>query len=166
MPGGLVADVMGLGKTFMSVAAAMMCKLLTKQVVMGLPLSMLWVNGIEQWVNTAQNASLGLSVKDGSKTPYASIQPYRNMVAHVDLSDYIWSHVDWLVRLLLKICTSWGAAYREWQISGPRSCAATTLSLSFCTDLLGCKCQHNEKEWKWMTGSNQSMFDIHNCKNP
>jgi len=41
MPGALVADEMGLGKTFTSVAAAMICKLLTEKVVMGLPLSIL-----------------------------------------------------------------------------------------------------------------------------
>ena len=39
MPGALVADEMGLGKTFTSVAAAMLCKLVTEKVVMGLPLS-------------------------------------------------------------------------------------------------------------------------------
>jgi len=37
--GALVADEMGLGKTFTSVAAAMLCKLVTEKVVMGLPLS-------------------------------------------------------------------------------------------------------------------------------
>jgi len=41
MPGALVADEMGLGKTFTLVAAAMLCKLLTEKVVMGLPLSIL-----------------------------------------------------------------------------------------------------------------------------
>jgi len=35
MPGALVADEMGLGKTFTWVAAAMICKLLTEEVVMG-----------------------------------------------------------------------------------------------------------------------------------
>jgi len=44
MPGVLVADEMGLGKTFTSVAAAMICKLLTEKVVMGLPLLILWRN--------------------------------------------------------------------------------------------------------------------------
>ena len=39
MPGALVADEMGLGKTFTSVAAAMLCELVTEQVVIGLPLS-------------------------------------------------------------------------------------------------------------------------------
>jgi len=39
MPGALVADEMGLGKTFTSVAAAMLCKLVTEKVVRGLPLS-------------------------------------------------------------------------------------------------------------------------------
>jgi len=40
MPGALVADEMGLGKTITSAAAAIICKLLTETVVMGLPLSM------------------------------------------------------------------------------------------------------------------------------
>jgi hypothetical protein len=39
LPGALEADKMGLGKTFTSVAAAMLCKLVTENVVMGLPLS-------------------------------------------------------------------------------------------------------------------------------
>jgi len=41
MTGALVADEKGLGKTFTSVAAAMICKLLTEKVVMRLPLSSL-----------------------------------------------------------------------------------------------------------------------------
>jgi len=49
MPGTLVADEMGLGKTFTSVAAAMLCKLVTQNVVMGLPLSILWGNTLEEW---------------------------------------------------------------------------------------------------------------------
>jgi len=44
MAGALVADEMGLGKTFTSIAAAMLCKLVTEKVVMGLPLSILWGN--------------------------------------------------------------------------------------------------------------------------
>jgi hypothetical protein len=39
MPGALLADEMGLGKTFTLVGAAMICKLLTENVVMWLPLS-------------------------------------------------------------------------------------------------------------------------------
>ena len=60
MPGALVADEMGLGKTFTSVAAAMICKLLTKTVVMGLPLSILWVNALEKWLDLAQNDYPGI----------------------------------------------------------------------------------------------------------
>jgi len=48
MPAALVADEMGLGKTFTLVAAAMLCKLVTEKVVMGLPLSILWVNTLEE----------------------------------------------------------------------------------------------------------------------
>jgi hypothetical protein len=55
MPGALVVDEMGLGKTFTSVAAAMLCKLVTEKVVMGLPRSILWGNTLEEWVNLAQN---------------------------------------------------------------------------------------------------------------
>jgi SNF2 family DNA or RNA helicase len=55
MPGVLVADEMGFGKTFTSVTAAMKCKLLTEKVIMGLPLSILWGNTLEEWGNIAQN---------------------------------------------------------------------------------------------------------------
>jgi hypothetical protein len=44
MPGALVAEEMGFEKTFTSVAAATMYKLLTEKVVMGLPLSTWWGN--------------------------------------------------------------------------------------------------------------------------
>jgi len=54
-PRALVADEMGFGKTFTSVAAAMICKLMAEKVVMGLPLSILWGNTHEEWVDLAQN---------------------------------------------------------------------------------------------------------------
>jgi hypothetical protein len=38
MPGALVADKMGLGKTFSFIAAEMLCKSVNENVVMGLPL--------------------------------------------------------------------------------------------------------------------------------
>jgi len=60
MPGALVADNMGLGKTFTSVAAAMLCKLVTEKVVMGLPLSILWGNTLEEWVILAHNNFPGI----------------------------------------------------------------------------------------------------------
>jgi hypothetical protein len=43
-----VAEKMGLGKTFITVAAAMLCKFVTEQVVMGLPLSILWGTTLEE----------------------------------------------------------------------------------------------------------------------
>ena len=60
MPGALVADEMGLGKTFTSVAPAMLCKLVTETVVMGLPLSILWGNTLEEWVILAHNDFHGI----------------------------------------------------------------------------------------------------------
>jgi len=51
---------MGLGKTFTSVAAAMICKLLTEKVVMGLPLSILWGNTLDEWVDMVQNGFPGI----------------------------------------------------------------------------------------------------------
>jgi hypothetical protein len=41
MPGALVADEMGIGKTITLVAASLICKLVTEKVVMRLPLSIL-----------------------------------------------------------------------------------------------------------------------------
>ena len=60
MPGALVADEMGLGKTFTSVAAAMICQLLTENVVMGLRLSILWGNTLPEWVDMVQNDFPGI----------------------------------------------------------------------------------------------------------
>ena len=47
MPGALVADELGHGKTFTSVAAAMLCKSVTEKVVIWLPLSISWGNTLE-----------------------------------------------------------------------------------------------------------------------
>jgi len=55
-----VVDEMGLGKTFTSVAAAMICKLLTETVVMGLPLSTVGGNTLDEWENMAQNDFPGI----------------------------------------------------------------------------------------------------------
>jgi len=55
MPGVLVADKMGLGKTITPLAAAMICNLLTEKVVMGLLLSIVWENSLREWANIAQN---------------------------------------------------------------------------------------------------------------
>jgi len=60
MPGTLVADEMGLGMTFTSVAAAMLCKLVTEKVVMGLPLSISWGNTLEEWAILADNDFPGI----------------------------------------------------------------------------------------------------------
>jgi hypothetical protein len=60
MPGALVADEMGLRKTFTSVAAAMLCKLGTEKVVIGLPLSILWRNTFQEWVILAHNECPGI----------------------------------------------------------------------------------------------------------
>jgi len=51
---------MGLRKTFTSVAAPMICKLLTEKLVMGLPLLIFWGNTLEDWVNLAQNNIPGI----------------------------------------------------------------------------------------------------------
>jgi len=48
MSGALGADEMGHGKTCISVAAAILCKLVIEKVVMGLPLSISLGNTIEE----------------------------------------------------------------------------------------------------------------------
>ena len=55
-----MADEMGLGKTFTSVAAAMLCKLLTEKVVLVMPLSILWGNTFEEWVILTDNDFPGI----------------------------------------------------------------------------------------------------------
>jgi hypothetical protein len=60
IPGAPVADEMGVGKTFTSVAAAMLCTLVMETVVMGLPLSILWGNTLEEWVILADNNLPGI----------------------------------------------------------------------------------------------------------
>jgi len=42
-------------KNFTLVAAAMLCKLVNRKVVIGLPLSILWGNTVEEWVTLAHN---------------------------------------------------------------------------------------------------------------
>jgi len=46
---------MGHGKTFTSVAVTMLCKLVTENVVMGLPLWIVWRKTPEEWVIVVQN---------------------------------------------------------------------------------------------------------------
>jgi len=60
IPGALVGDEMGNGKTFTSVAVAMLCKLVTQKVVMGLPLSILCGNTLAEWVILAHNDFPGI----------------------------------------------------------------------------------------------------------
>jgi len=55
VPGVLVADGMNLGKTFTSVAAAIICTLLTEKVLGELLLTRLQGNTLEEWVKLAQN---------------------------------------------------------------------------------------------------------------
>jgi len=60
MRGAPVADEMGIGKTFTSVAVAMLCKFVTEKVVIGLPLSIVWGNTLEEWVILLLNDCPGI----------------------------------------------------------------------------------------------------------
>jgi hypothetical protein len=60
MTGALVADEMCLGKTLTSVAAAMLRKLVTEKVVIGLPLSILLGNTLGECVILAHNDIRGI----------------------------------------------------------------------------------------------------------
>ena len=55
-----MADEIGLGKTFTSVAGVMLWKLVNEKVVMVLPLSILWGNTLEEWVILADNGFPGI----------------------------------------------------------------------------------------------------------
>jgi len=69
MPGALVADEVGLGKTFTSVSAAMICTLLTEKVVMGLPVAILCGDTLDEWVNMAQNDFPGIINEERERYP-------------------------------------------------------------------------------------------------
>jgi hypothetical protein len=60
MPGAIVVDKMGLEKTFTSVAAMMICKLVTEYIVMRLTLPIMWGNTHEKWVIVAHNHFPGI----------------------------------------------------------------------------------------------------------
>jgi hypothetical protein len=64
MPEALVADELGLGKTFTLVADAMFCKLVTETIAMGFPLSILWRITLEEWVILVHNDFPGIVGKD------------------------------------------------------------------------------------------------------
>jgi hypothetical protein len=55
IPGALVVDAMGLGKTLTSVAAALRWKLATEKVEMGLPQLIFWGNTLAEWVKMVPN---------------------------------------------------------------------------------------------------------------
>jgi len=82
MPAALVADKMGLGNTITSVAAPMICKLLTEKIVMGLPLSNVWGNTLqrvgeystEQLSQYYRSRTEGVSV---AKTDVSALPPFR-----------------------------------------------------------------------------------------
>ena len=75
-----MADEMGLGKTFTLVAAAMICKLLTEKVVMGLPLSIVWGNTLDQWVNKVQNDIPGII---GEEREWYLLRRHNSMPRHL-----------------------------------------------------------------------------------
>jgi hypothetical protein len=75
MPGELVADEMGLGKTVTSVAVAMLCKLVTEKVVIGLPLSILWANTLHEWVILADNDFPSIVGEDREWYPLQILNP-------------------------------------------------------------------------------------------
>jgi hypothetical protein len=71
MPGLLVADEISIGTTFTSVAAARLCKVVTEKVVMGLPLSIIGGDTVEEWVMLAQNDFPGI---DGEAREWYPLQ--------------------------------------------------------------------------------------------
>jgi hypothetical protein len=60
IPGALALGEMGCENTFTWVAAAMLCKLVTEKIIMGLPLSIVWGNTHEECVILADNNFPGI----------------------------------------------------------------------------------------------------------
>jgi len=80
MPGALVVDEMDLRDTFTTFAAAMLCKLVTEKVVMGLPLSILRGNTLEEWVILMQDDFPGI---DSEEREWYSLQRLNSMPRHL-----------------------------------------------------------------------------------
>jgi hypothetical protein len=86
MPGAMVADEMGVGKTTALVAAAIICKLLTENIVMGLPLSILWENSLAEWVNMVQNDFPGIIGDERERYP---LRRYNSVPCHLIVTHQI-----------------------------------------------------------------------------
>ena len=69
MAAELVADEIDLGKTFTSVAAAMICKLLTEKVVLGVPMWIVWGNSHDKRVIMAPNDFPGIIGDERQRYP-------------------------------------------------------------------------------------------------
>jgi hypothetical protein len=80
MQGALVADEIGLGKTCTSVAAAIICKLLTEKVVIGLLLSILWENTHDERLDLGKNDFPGMI---GDKWEWYPLRRYNSMPCHL-----------------------------------------------------------------------------------
>jgi hypothetical protein len=78
MPGALVADEIGLRKTFTLFAAAMLWNLVTETVVMGLALFILWGNILEEWVILVHNDFPGIVGEEREWYPLQRL----NLVPH------------------------------------------------------------------------------------
>jgi len=75
MPDALVIDEIVLRKMMTSVAAVMICKLLTHKVVLRFPLSMLWGNTLYVCVNMTQNEYPSIIGKEQQWYPLHRLNP-------------------------------------------------------------------------------------------
>jgi len=66
--------------TFTSGAAAMLCKFVTEKVVIGLPLSILWENTLQEWVILAQNNFPGIV---GDEQEWYPLQRLNSVPCHL-----------------------------------------------------------------------------------
>jgi hypothetical protein len=84
MPGALAADEMGLGKTCTSVAVAMLCKLMTETVILGLPLPILSGNTLEEWVILADNDFPGIVDEEREWYPLQRLNSVPHHVVEIE----------------------------------------------------------------------------------
>jgi hypothetical protein len=90
LPGALVADEMGHGKTFTSDAMTMLCQLMTANVVIGLPLSILCGNTLDEWVVLAHSDFPGIVSEEREWYPLQRLNSVPRRLLEVQLIPPHW----------------------------------------------------------------------------
>jgi len=110
MPGALVADDMGIGKTFTAVVAALRCTLQTEMVVKWLSQSIWCGNTLEEWVSMAQKDNSGIIVEEWEWYP---LQRWQSVPCYLQRSRHL--HSTCIQGLPQPVNRSWRSQHPQRQ---------------------------------------------------